>query len=139
VLPEADATRTRSPRIRALVTLLDVDAQDHLRCASETEGLLRHLPRVQRMGDVSDVSTLTNPYWLYLNDNQISDLGPLSGLTSLQYLNLSDNQITDVTPLVPLTKLSDLDLSSNPLSCSDATLASLIGTLGDTAVTTTCP
>jgi hypothetical protein len=53
---------------------------------------------------------------LVLGVNKISDITPLSSLTSLQVLDLASNQIVDISPLAGLVNLTELTLDANKIS-----------------------
>ena len=82
---------------------------------------LAELPELRRLAigggpnNLSDPSpllaTLTNLYYLYAVDLDISDLSSLSPLTELEWLHLPDNPIVDLSPLRQLPKLRGVDVS----------------------------
>ena len=68
---------------------------------------------VNKIQDVSPLSTLINLQELWLDYNRIQDVSPLSTLINLQELRLENNQIQDVSPLSTLINLHELHLIGN--------------------------
>ncbi|AEY67298.1 Ig-like domain-containing protein [Clostridium sp. BNL1100] len=68
-----------------------------------------------QVGDISQLSELTNLQYLFLNYNNIKSLIPLEKLSKLYMLGLESNQITDLSPLKNLTNLNNLGVDRNPL------------------------
>lgn len=65
--------------------------------------------------NISGLSSLTNLYYLYLDNNRIEDVTPLGNLTELRVLTLGVNKIQDISALSSLNKLYSLILKSNQI------------------------
>ena len=67
------------------------------------------------LGDVSELSGLTNLTSLALKNTGLTDISPLADLTALTGLALSSNSIVNITSLQDLVNLEDLYLGSNEI------------------------
>ena len=72
--------------------------------------------RLNRVTDVSAISSLTKLTWLDLSKNNIRDLTPLANLINLEELNLHANWFSDIDPLGDLTNLRWLVLRLNSIT-----------------------
>jgi len=98
--------------ISSLKTLKNLETLSLYKLAQDDRSLFS----TQKIGLLSDISSLQNLIYLRrleLGNNQISDLSPLRSLTTLNFLSVSYNQITDVTPVESLTSLNQLWLRDN--------------------------
>ncbi len=68
-----------------------------------------------RISDISPLSSLTNLSELWLGSNRISDISPLSELLKLQLLYIGNNQIKDLSPLSGQISLNYLEITSNQI------------------------
>jgi len=71
---------------------------------------------LNKITDLTPLSSLTQLTELSLGDNQIVDITPLANLTQLETLWLYNNQITDFTPVTELPKLKVLSLTRNQIT-----------------------
>ncbi len=71
---------------------------------------------LDKISDITPLTSLTKLTSLDLSFNKISDTTPLKSLTNLTSLSLWNNEISDTTPLTSLTNLTNLDLSGNQIS-----------------------
>ena len=71
---------------------------------------------VNKIGDLSPLTGLTNLTVLNLDNNQVIDLSPLTGLTNLTTLFFGENQVIDLSPLTGLSRLQDVDAIDNKIT-----------------------
>ncbi len=100
-------------KFKGIESIKSLHSLKHFSCGAYFSYNIQELDKIQ---DISFVSTLSTLEYLDLNGHRIKDITPLSNLVQLQNLHLESNQISNISPLHKLINLEGLYLDNNQIA-----------------------